>query len=154
VGYATTGGPWITPERRMQQLVRKMQAVQGGKQVTIDLPLPGSNPVDLGVFAVPAEGVIPLDKTIDLSARMDAKGHLVWDAPPGAWNVYRIGYAFSGRQPSPACLPTAVAMLSCIPAASTAGLARPRCEYLGNPLGIDVPKPRLSWMIPDHKSEI
>ena len=50
--------------------------------------------------------------------------------------------------------PTAVAMLSCIPAASAAGLARPRCEYLGNPLGIDVPKPRLSWMIPDLKSEI
>ncbi|MEI7899742.1 MAG: glycosyl hydrolase [bacterium] len=101
VGYATTGGPWITPERGMQQLVRKMQAVQGGKQVMIDLPLPGSNPVDLGVFAVPAEGVIPLDKIIDLSAKMDAKGHLVWEAPPGAWNVYRIGYAFSGRQPSP-----------------------------------------------------
>ncbi|MCX6873867.1 MAG: glycosyl hydrolase [Verrucomicrobia bacterium] len=101
VGYATTGGPWITPARGMQQLVRKMQAVQGGKQVMIDLPLPGSNPVDLGVFAVPAEGVIPLDKIIDLSAKMDAKGHLVWDAPAGAWNVYRIGYAFSGRQPSP-----------------------------------------------------
>ena len=101
VGYATTGGPWITPERGMQQLVRKMQAVQGGKQVAIDLPLPGSNPVDLGVFAVPAEGIIPLDKIIDLSAKTDAKGHLVWDAPPGAWNVYRLGYAFSGRQPSP-----------------------------------------------------
>jgi hypothetical protein len=101
VGYATTGGPWISPERGMQQLVRKMQAVQGGKQVTIDLPLPGSKPVDLGVFAVPAEGVIPLDKIIDLSAKMDAKGHLVWEAPPGAWNVYRLGYAFSGHQPSP-----------------------------------------------------
>ena len=101
VGYSTTGGPWITPERGMQQLVRKLEKVQGGKQVTIDLPLPGGKPVDIGVFAVPAEGVIPLDKIIDLSAKMDAKGHLVWDAPAGAWNVYRLGYAFSGHQCSP-----------------------------------------------------
>ena len=100
-GYATTGGPWISPERGMQQLVRKMQAVEGGKQVIIALPLPGSNPVGLGVFAVPAEGVIPLDKILDLSAKMDAKGHLVWEAPPGAWNICRIGYAFSAHQSSP-----------------------------------------------------
>ena len=100
VGYSTTGGPWITPERGMQQLVRKMEKVQGGKQVTIDLPLPGQ-PVDVGVFAVPAEGVIPLDKIIDLTSKLDAKGRLVWDAPEGAWNVYRLGYAFSGHQCSP-----------------------------------------------------
>ncbi|MCF7732546.1 MAG: hypothetical protein K9N23_12715, partial [Akkermansiaceae bacterium] len=101
VGYATTGGPWITPERGMQRLVRKMEKVQGGKQVTVDLPIDASNLVDLGVFAVPAEGIIPLDKIIDLSAKMDAKGHLVWEAPPGAWNIYRLGSAFTGHQPSP-----------------------------------------------------
>jgi len=100
-GYATTGGPWITPERGMQRLVRKMEKVQGGKQVTIDLPFDVSNLVNLGVFAVPSEGVIPLDKIIDLSAKMDAKGHLVWDAPAGTWNVYRLGSAFTGHQMSP-----------------------------------------------------
>jgi hypothetical protein len=101
VGYSTTGGPWITPERGMQQLVRKMEKVQGGKQVTIDLQLPGGQPVDIGVFAVRAEGIIPLDMIIDLTSKSDAKGHLVWDAPEGAWNVYRLGYAFSGHQCSP-----------------------------------------------------
>jgi hypothetical protein len=101
VGYATTGGPWIGPERGMQDLVRKMETVQGGRQVTLDLPLPGNKPVDIGVFAVPAEGVIALDQITDLSKKMDAKGHLVWDAPAGSWNIYRLGYAFSGRQPSP-----------------------------------------------------
>ncbi len=100
VGYSTTGGPWITPERGMQRLVRKMEKVQGGKQVTIDLSLPGQL-VDIGVFAVPAEGIIPLDKIIDLTSKSDAKGHLVWDAPEGAWNVYRLGYAFSGHQCNP-----------------------------------------------------
>jgi alpha-L-rhamnosidase len=53
-----------------------------------------------------------------------------------------------------ASLLTAVAMLSCIPAASANGLSRLRCEYLENPLGIDESKPRLSWMISDSKSEI
>jgi len=33
-------------------------------------------------------------------------------------------------------------------------LANLRCEYLDSPLGIDVAKPRLSWIIADPKSEI
>jgi len=100
-GYATTGGPWIGPTNGMQRLVRKMQLVEGGKQVELDLPLSGKHFVDIGVFAVPSEGIIPLDKIIDLSNKMDAKGHLVWDAPAGSWNVYRLGSAFAGHQSSP-----------------------------------------------------
>ena len=41
----------------------------------------------------------------------------------------------------------AVAMLSCIPAASADILTNLRCEYRDNPLGIDAEKPRLSWVI-------
>ena len=37
-----------------------------------------------------------------------------------------------------ACLLAALAMLSCIPAASAANLAKLRCEYRSDPLGIDV----------------
>ena len=44
------------------------------------------------------------------------------------------------------CLITAVALLSALPAASAA-VTNLRCEYLVNPLGIDVVKPRLSWII-------
>ena len=48
----------------------------------------------------------------------------------------------------------AAAMLSCIPAASAADLTNLRCEYLADPLGIDVARPRLSWIIADSESEI
>ena len=41
----------------------------------------------------------------------------------------------------------AVAMLSCIPAATAADLTNLRCEYRIDPLGIDVGKPRLSWLL-------
>ena len=40
-----------------------------------------------------------------------------------------------------------LAPLSCIAATSGANLTNPRCEYLTDPLGIDVGKPRLSWVI-------
>jgi len=46
-----------------------------------------------------------------------------------------------------ACLVTAAAMLTHIPAALAAEVANPRCEYLTDPLGIDVAKPRLSWVL-------
>ena len=45
------------------------------------------------------------------------------------------------------CLIATVAVLSCIQAVSAADLTNLRCEYLTDPLGIDVEKPRLSWRI-------
>ena len=46
-----------------------------------------------------------------------------------------------------AFLIAAVTVLSGFPGASAAGLTNLRCEYRENPLGIDVPQPRLSWVI-------
>ena len=50
----------------------------------------------------------------------------------------------------------AAAMLACIPviAAAELGVDSQRCEYRDNPLGIDVTKPRLSWVMEDVKSEV
>jgi len=47
-------------------------------------------------------------------------------------------------------------MLACIPviAAAELGVDSQRCEYRDNPLGIDVTKPRLSWVMEDVKSEV
>ena len=48
----------------------------------------------------------------------------------------------------------ALAMLSGLPAGAAASLANLRCEYLADPLGIDVAKPRLSWGIEStHRRE-
>jgi alpha-L-rhamnosidase len=46
-----------------------------------------------------------------------------------------------------AFLISALAMLSCVPAGRAARATNLRCEYFANPLGIDVEKPRLSWVI-------
>ncbi len=45
-----------------------------------------------------------------------------------------------------------VGLVAGIPSAQAADVTNPRCEYLVNPLGIDVGKPRLSWVIEDLKS--
>jgi hypothetical protein len=52
-----------------------------------------------------------------------------------------------------ACLLAASASLSSIPSAQAADVTNLRCEYLVNPLGIDVVKPRLSWVISDAEPE-
>ncbi len=53
-----------------------------------------------------------------------------------------------------ACLVAAVAVLSCVPAALAVNLTNLRCEYLADPLGIDVICPRLSWWIESvHRGE-
>lgn len=41
-GWSSTGGPWITPEMSMQQVVWSETFVEGGKQVNVALPKPYS----------------------------------------------------------------------------------------------------------------
>ena len=48
------------------------------------------------------------------------------------------------------CQIAAVTMLCCIPAAFATHITNLRCEYRENPLGIDVEKPRLSWIMRDE----
>ena len=43
-----------------------------------------------------------LNDVIDISNKMDAEGHLVWDAPEGDWTVQRFGMTPTGTQNSPA----------------------------------------------------
>ena len=116
VGYSTTGGPWITQERSIQRVVWREVAVSGGAPVSMVVPQPiiprssgyGASikePLtfyrDIAVLAAPAEGVIERAAIIDLTSKMDAAGRLVWDAPPGAWKIYRFGHAPTGTTPHP-----------------------------------------------------
>jgi len=41
-------------------------------------------------------------QTVDLTARMDEKGALKWEAPPGAWTVLRWGHVNTGMKNGPA----------------------------------------------------
>lgn len=56
-GWSSSGGPWITPERSMQQLVWTETTVQGGGLVEVDLARPHANRdyyADAVVLAFPA----------------------------------------------------------------------------------------------------
>ena len=127
-GYETSGGPWITPERSMQQVVWTETHVTG--LCTFDGVLPRPKPdihadeaypvyapggtlgkpevpgrinyfCDIAVLALPVDGVVPIEKVLNLSAKMDAGGHLTWDVPPGNWVIYRFGHTTTGMMLQP-----------------------------------------------------
>ena len=52
--------------------------------------------------AAPAEAIIPLNRVIDLTDKMDATGQLAWEPPPGTWTLLRFGHAYNGSQIGPA----------------------------------------------------
>ena len=37
------------------------------------------------------------DKIIDLTSRLDARGHLCWDVPQGNWTLLRLGHTSNGQ---------------------------------------------------------
>ena len=128
-GYTSTGGPWITPELSMQQIFQSATVMDGGKPFDGLLPRPGINPQgdmlfpmvnkqtgvcekplipartnywrDIAVLAVPAEGVIPKDKIIDVTKMMTPEGRLRWTVPQGKWMVYRFGHTTMGALTQP-----------------------------------------------------
>ena len=54
-GFALAGGPWITPELSMQQVVWSEQTVRGGRNLTVALPQPPAREnyyEDIAVFAL------------------------------------------------------------------------------------------------------
>ncbi|HYO24784.1 MAG TPA: glycosyl hydrolase, partial [Lacipirellulaceae bacterium] len=124
-GYESSGGPWITPELSMQEIVWSEKPVAGGATVQTRLPRPQPdlravqpypvyNPTtnrlekpeiparrefyrDIAVLALPAEGPVAKYQVIDLTARMGSDGQLAWEAPPGKWIVYRFGHTTMGK---------------------------------------------------------
>jgi len=53
---------------------------------------------------LPAEMAIPRHRILDLTAKMEQNGRLVWEVPEGRWTVLRLGHTPTGAQnaPSPA----------------------------------------------------
>jgi hypothetical protein len=130
-GYESSGGPWITPELSMQEVVWSEQRIQGGNRVATNLsravvdPHPHAEfpivyipslgkdgiPVvkgrqdyyrDIAVIALPSTGSPRMDQVIDLSNHMSPDGKLSWDAPAGEWSIYRFGHTTTGAMIQPA----------------------------------------------------
>jgi hypothetical protein len=127
-GYETSGGPWITPELSQQQVVWSETRVTGPGKFDGGLPRPKPDihadqafPVyypngkldrpevpartnyfrDIAVLALPADGIAPKEKVLNLSAQMDAGGHLTWEIPAGNWIIYRFGHTTTGMMLQP-----------------------------------------------------
>ena len=51
---------------------------------------------------VSAEVVVPRNRVVDLSARLDKDGRATWDVPAGRWTLMRFGYTPTGKDNHPA----------------------------------------------------
>ncbi len=51
---------------------------------------------------LPLEQCVPLDKVVELTAKLGKDGKLVWDVPPGDWTVMRLGRTITGQVTRPA----------------------------------------------------
>jgi len=102
------GGPWVTPEHGIKQIVHSESKIKGPVKVNIVLPnSPGKVAYyrDIAVLACPLPDgfsgeaeVWQRDLIVDLTQFMDADGRLVWDAPEGNWSILRIGYQATGMR--------------------------------------------------------
>jgi hypothetical protein len=128
-GYESSGGPWITPELSMQEVVWSETKVTGGTHFSGPLerakpdlrarqPFPVWNPTngklekpevparrefhrDIAVLALPAAGVVSRKNVLDVTSKMSADGRFEWDAPAGEWIVYRFGHTTMGAMLQP-----------------------------------------------------
>lgn len=128
-GYESSGGPWITPELSMQEVVWSQTHISGATHFSGILPkarpdlravqpFPVFNPTtgrlekpevrarreyyrDIAVLALPAEGTVAKERVLDLTARVSADGRLDWHVPAGDWIVYRFGHTTTGAMIQP-----------------------------------------------------
>lgn len=100
-GWATSGGPWITPENSMKQLCFARVVIKGPQSCSVKLPEPASNLGfyrDIAVLAVPTSN--PADRPLNLNPMVNPSGTLNWEVPAGEWSVLRIGYTTTGSKNS------------------------------------------------------
>lgn len=117
VGLASTSGP-IDPEYGQQKLVWSEVTVNGPQDydAVLSEPLenipavmaplkkiaanpPTGNPFktrEVAVLAVPDKVSFAVSEVVNLSARVDAAGHLRWQVPVGQWKILHFGYRPTG----------------------------------------------------------
>ena len=115
-GLANTSGP-IPEEYGEQKLIWAETPVHGPQSFdgTLAMPKvagPKSNPPkgyhrDVAVLAVPGQDGFSAEQVVNLTAQMDATGHLHWDAPAGNWKILRFMQAPRARATRGACSTTA-----------------------------------------------
>ena len=76
----------------------RIRDIQGKSSV-----IPQHFPPQRAKFAsLPADSVIPRNRILDLTGKMDASGKLAWDVPEGKWLILRLGHTTTGTDNHPA----------------------------------------------------
>ena len=105
-GWSSSGGPWVKVEQSMQKVVWAEHAFEGPGRFSGKLTLPKSQwnyYRDIAVLAIRSTARwIESNGIVDLTARLDADGTLVWDAPEGSWTIVRFGHTTTGKMNAPA----------------------------------------------------
>jgi hypothetical protein len=108
-GLANTSGP-ITEEFGEQKMVWSSTPLSGSQLYDAILPDPSLEKSkgkarrkpgyrrDIAVLAVPDQPGFSPAKVIDLTAKMDAAGHLRWTAPAGNWTLLRFVQVSTGAR--------------------------------------------------------
>jgi len=116
-GWATSGGPWITPENAMKRYTFSKTSVKGPAVFDAKLPQPDAALQSKHPDAGPNEksvqefyrdvAVLAYDRSkpatvpagvVNLTGKMSADGHLRWDVPAGDWTILRFGWAITGSK--------------------------------------------------------
>ncbi|MDV7139087.1 glycosyl hydrolase [Maribacter sp. TH_r10] len=116
IGPAGCAAPWVTPDYGQQELVWGELFIEGGNMINQEFPKP-KLPVqtkrqrenqtvkdaqnayynEIAILAIPEKKTPSINEIINLSDKIDKKGHLKWNAPKGNWRVIRFGYRPTGR---------------------------------------------------------
>lgn len=111
MGLSGTTGQ-IAEEYGNQKLAWSETAIDGGAAFDGVLPSPDAHTLplannswsvdpheresrqfhDITVLAIPAKPGFSATEVVDLTSRMDATGHLVWNPPAGRWKILRFAY--------------------------------------------------------------
>ncbi len=103
IGLAGCSAPGLDPRYAEQQLVWSSREITGPTNFDDALPQPSPQKAakapahpptayrEVAVLAVPAKEHIAGSEVLDLSAKMDAAGHLHWTVPSGSWRILRFG---------------------------------------------------------------
>jgi hypothetical protein len=113
------GGSWVKPHESMKGIYHSDITVQGPSSLSQVLPFPapprapkgedGLPPYyrEIAVLAFPevkSNTIADVSAVINISAKMDAKGLLMWEVPAGTWVIQRFVNSMTGEKlkvPSP-----------------------------------------------------
>ena len=100
------GGIWVTPDMAIKSLTWSHSDVRGPSACSLDFPMP---PVAEGyykdvcvmAYRLQSDGpdaLLDAASAVNISERMDASGHLSWQAPEGTWRLFRFGQTIHGKE--------------------------------------------------------